>query len=154
MRLKSLAALMLCTVATPAFAEDWVWIATSDDRGAALLIDADGISNGTGDIHGLRVLTVMRARVQSFDALVSEVKVNCGANTIRVGRTSAHDLTGKQLLVEEDKPEYGWDPVIPGSNYDSIARVVCGREPMPKKHYGAAMPVAQVREELVRKPGA
>jgi len=151
MKLISLAVLMLSVAATPALAEDWVLATVSDDSSAALLIDVDTIGDEAGGIHGLRVLTVMKVTTQSFDALVSDVRVDCGAHKIRVGRTSAHDLTGKQLLVEEDGPELGWDAVTPGSNYDTVVKMVCQETPMSKAHYGAKMPIAKVRAELVRR---
>lgn len=148
MKLQLLAALMLSAVATPALAEEWVLVSASADGGAAVLIDVDSMTDAADGTHGMRLLTVLKVRTQSLDALISEVRIDCSANTIRVGRTSSHDATGKQLAVEEDRPEFGWDPVKDGSNYGTVAMVACGKTEMPTERYGAGVPVAAVRERL------
>lgn len=145
---KLLAAALLSTAASPALAEDWVWVTTSQGRGAALLIDTDSIAKRDGNIVAVRVLTVLAKGDPGFDALISDALVDCSANKMRIGRTSSHDVAGKMLGVDEDSPAFEWDPIVPNSNYELVKQAVCGEIAMPDARYGAGFPIIEVRAQL------
>ncbi|MCW3849074.1 hypothetical protein OF829_17685 [Sphingomonas sp. LB-2] len=147
---RAFAVLLLSTIASPALAQDWRMISTSADRGAAMLIDAQTVTNAANDVHGVDILIVIKAGGAPMDAVLSETRIDCPGNKIRVGKSTSYNAAGKLLQVEEDRPEFGWDPLIEGSNYAAVADVVCGRTKMPATRFGPALPIGPVRALLAK----
>ena len=142
--------LALSAIATPAPPEDWALAAKAQDGSGAMLVDLDSVTEGPGSMRGARVLVVFTTTMGRIDAVLSDTRIDCAANKIRVGRSVSYDAAGTSLSVEEDEPDLPWDPIKPGSNYSGIARLVCDHG-KPAAKYGPGLPIAEVRAALGRR---
>lgn len=145
-----LAAAALTAIATPALAEDWRLASTTPENNAAFLIDID-TSKKVTDGQRVRVLLVLEAGLEQYDAVETMNVIDCQTAKQQVGPGTAYDGTGK-IIAKDTDDTLTWEPIAPGSNYAHVADFACGRKQISERRFNSGgsggIPIAEVRAML------
>jgi hypothetical protein len=151
--LAALLALPAIAFATPASAADWRLVSVSTDFRAAFFIDLDSLASEGSSVQRVSLLAVV-APGAKYAALQSDLKFDCSANKIRLGRSVAYADTGSVIEVDQEDPAEPWEVMLANSNFLNSADIACGRKPVSEDRYGPGMPIASGRALLVKRAQA
>lgn len=145
-RLLTLAALALAAAA-PAQARDWELVAIHEGHIAAMFVDADAIRVRDDGMREAPIMITLREDRDGVAMLQSQLLIDCNGRRKRSLRVRGFDASEK--LIAEEPEEVEWVPMTEGSLYGLLLTRVCDASAAkPGRRFGAALPIAAVREGL------
>lgn len=135
----------------PADGTDWRPVVT--DAGTLIhLVDAKTLPIGKEPQPTVRVLTVFADGLRTdFQAIEMISQFDCATNGIRKVRVVALDDQGR--LIRDESPMHdAWQAVGPDTRLAGLAKVICGKRPVPTRSLVGELPIAEARALIGKAP--
>mgnify|MGYP000873357973 CR=1 FL=1 len=117
-------------LATPAVAEDWVWVDIDNSNGDPYVIfgDADSRTDNSAWFEARFTKPQKSGNGKFYNIVKILGEVDCRGKRSRLVTAMAYSKSGK--FIDSDTPSYAkWNYVIPGTSEESAYKFVCNRYP-------------------------